>query len=157
MGKRGPKPTPTAVLKLRGSGLVTNRIDRHTQAERPDRPSYLTDEAATMWDELVDLLFSARVLTKRDRNALGRYCLTWDRWREAEEFITENGTTYESATKQGGLIHRQYPQVRQSQQWSQLLARLEAEFGLCPASRAGMGGPKTASNSDSLKSRLKHG
>ena len=47
MGKRGPKPTPTAVLKLRGSTLVSKRreaLEVQGPEGVPDCPDWLTGQ-----------------------------------------------------------------------------------------------------------------
>ncbi len=77
MGKRGPKPTPTAVLKLRGSTLVTGRREAaevQGPAGTPDAPEWLDEEARAAWDRIVPLLEGMGVLTRIDGNALARYC-----------------------------------------------------------------------------------
>jgi phage terminase small subunit len=78
MGKRGPRPTPTALLRLRGSPLATKRRAA-TEAKGPagarDRPEWLDDDAKAVWDQLVPQLAAMQVLSRIDRNAVGRYCV----------------------------------------------------------------------------------
>ena len=92
MGRRGPTPTPTEVLKLRGSTLVTKHRER-TEAKgpagKPRCPEWLDADAKAMWRKLVPQLATMGVLTLVDGNALARYCRLWSRWRKAEAFIEQ--------------------------------------------------------------------
>ncbi len=75
MGKRGPRPTPTEILKLRGSTLVTPEREAgevHGPMGTPDRPDWLDDQAKAAWDEIAPLLQDMGILTRIDGNALMR-------------------------------------------------------------------------------------
>lgn len=53
MGKRGPAPTPTNILKLRGSTLVTERRLRSEvkgPTGNPECPDWLDEDAKAMWE-----------------------------------------------------------------------------------------------------------
>ena len=140
MGKRGPKPTPTAVLKLRGSTLVTRRREAgevQGPAGAPDRPDWLDEEAKTAWDELVPMLEGMGVLTRIDGRALARYCHTWSQWRKAAAFIAERGVSYPLRDENGKVkCFAQWPEVAVVRGLAQQLTRLEQEFGLTPSARA---------------------
>ena len=139
MGQRGPRPTPTAILKLRGSTLVTPEREAsevHGPAGTPDRPEWLDDQAKAAWDELAPLLEGMGVLTRIDGNALARYCRLWSRWRKMEAFIEEKGEMYPLRTEDGGVkCFQQWPQVAIANKLAQQLTRLEQEFGLTPSAR----------------------
>lgn len=141
MGLRGPKKTPTAILKLNGSWRGKVRPDANEQAEMPEPPSWLVGRVRDVWMELAPLLLDKGVLTLRDRNALARYCQIWHRWRQAEEFIDAYGSTYTitKADKQGRekvVNTKAHPQARLALALSSLLEKLEADFGMNPAARA---------------------
>ncbi len=75
MGRRGPAPTPTNLLRLRGSPLATKRRDRTEPKPDPTRPrcpSWLDEEAKAAWRQLVPHLDAMRVMTRIDGNALAR-------------------------------------------------------------------------------------
>jgi phage terminase small subunit len=75
MGRRGPAPTPTPLLKLRGSTLITKKRERAEvkgPEGRPDCPDWLKDDARAAWDYLVPQLETMGILTRIDGNALSR-------------------------------------------------------------------------------------
>ena len=137
MGKRGPKPTPSKILKLRGSWRgEANKNEPEPEAGRPERPEGLLDEANAGWDQLVEMLDGIGLLTAIDGRALARYCQYWARWWECENFISKYGMTYPIKDKQGAVLGMaEFPQVKRSQALSQTLSKLEAEFGLTPSAR----------------------
>lgn len=137
MGRRGPAPTPTAILRLRGSRLAGQRGDEpRPPRAAPARPDWLDDEGRAAWQQLVPMLRRMRVLTKIDGNALARYCQTWVRWRRAEEFIARNGEVYTLKDDKGQVrCVMQWPQVSIANKLAIQLLRLEQEFGLTPSAR----------------------
>jgi P27 family predicted phage terminase small subunit len=151
MGRRGPAPTPTNILKLRGSTLVTKRREEseaRPPREVPDPPDWLaTDpDAKAAWDHLVPLLEAIGILTKLDANSLSRYCRLWSRWRKAETFIDTHGEMYPLKSDDGKVkCFQQWPQVNIASKLAQQLTRLEQEFGMTPSARARIPGNKGAS------------
>ena len=139
MGRRGPAPTPTPILKLRGSTLVSKRRQKNEAqgpAGAPDQPDWLDDEARKMWDHLLPMLEGMGVLTRIDGNALARYCRLWSRWRKAEAFIDGKGEMYPLKGDKGGVkCFMQWPQVAIAAKLAQQLTRLEQEFGMTPSAR----------------------
>lgn len=157
--KRGPAPTPSAILDIRGS-----RKQRHEKGEpKPDRgrprcPAWLKGTAKSEWKKLVEMLDRMGILTKVDGNALSRYCRLWQRWRKAEDFIEEHGDQYPVKDKKGNTVSfRIFPSARIATTLSAELRRLEQEFGLTPASRTRISEEATqagASVSEPHKSRF---
>lgn len=140
MGRRGPAPTPTRILELRGSTLVTKR--RLKGEPKPPRgrmacPDWLDKRAKAVWKQVVPMLIGMGVLTKIDRNALERYCRTYSRWREAEDFIDKHGSVYPLKDEKGKTkCVQQWPQVAIANKLSIQLTRMEQEFGMTPSARA---------------------
>ena len=139
MGRRGPAPTPTEILKLRGSTLVTKRRDQSEPKApkgKPRCPDWLDKDAKTMWRHLVPLLDAMGVLTRLDGNALARYCRLWSRWRKAEAFIDKNGEMFPIRQDNGQVKYfGQWPQVAIAHKLALQLTRLEQELGMTPAAR----------------------
>jgi P27 family predicted phage terminase small subunit len=154
MGKRGPRPTPTAVLKLRG----THRPDRTRREPRPPPgapacPDGLDEQAKNVWAQVVPQLEAMNVLSAIDANALGRYCVFWSRWRAAEDFLAKNGSVYTLKDEAGKVrCVQQFPQVAIAHKLGLALGRLEAEFGMTPSSRSRIQAlPRDEDEDDPLK------
>ena len=158
MGRRGPAPTPSAILKLRGSRKLENRKgEPKPHRGAPTCPSWLDTDAKAVWKNLAPKLDAMGVLTLVDQHALARYCHLWVQWRTAEAFIKENGFVYPLKDEKGDVRYvQQWPQVSIANKLAQLLARSEAEFGLTPASRARISvDPKGAETGNKLDTFLR--
>lgn len=85
MGKRGPKPTATSILKLRGSwrGKVRGD-DLSLDQKRPQRPAWLQGEAKKCWDRLVPILHKSGLATELNRETLALMCSAWADYVEAD-------------------------------------------------------------------------
>lgn len=158
MGRRGPSPTPTNLLKLRGSPLATKRRD--SSEPKPERtcprcPNWLDAEAKAAWRQLVPQLDAMRVLTRIDGNALTRYCQLWARWKKAELFVQKHGDTYPLKDESGRIkCLMQFPQVAIANKLAAQLTRLEQEFGMTPSARTRIQVPVAPPVRDPEKSRF---
>jgi len=133
---RGPSKTPTAILKIRGSRRAKRPQEPRPEIERPACPQWLGADARTAWRELVPRLMALKVLTAIDRNPLARYCTLWARWRKLSLILQQQPEVYELTNDKGQVrCWQQRPEVSIVNQLSQLLLRLEQEFGLTPAAR----------------------
>lgn len=152
MGKRGPAKTPTHILKMRGSWRANER-EGEPEAEpgHPPRPDALSEDAALVWDQVCDTIDGIGVLAVTDGAAIARYCEMFVRWWRANEFVQKNGETYPQyhIDKDGNTLRnengnkiirmmRTWPQVAILSDLSTQLLRLEQQFGLTPAARAGL-------------------
>lgn len=147
MGRRGPKPTPTATLKRRGSWRAKAReaVKSYANPSRPKKPVWVKGKAKTKWYELIGELEAAGTLATTDREALARYCDTWAWWRDCREFIEKHGDMY-AVTILGNVAasgettplanFKHYPKAMLATKLATQLARLEQSFGLTPAARA---------------------
>ena len=135
MGKRGPKKTPTATLKLRGSWRANQRgSEPQLTSERPRRPKWLIGRARTEWEILVPELLAARLLSKVDRIELALLCQRYADYLDALDIVEAEGMMME--TTNGNWI--QHPAVGiMNQAWRDVI-KLGANFGLSPADRASL-------------------
>ncbi len=151
MGRRGPKPTPTPLLRIAGSWRAKrNKKEPQPEPSRADCPEWLDGDAKACWDRLVPQLETMGVLTRIDENALARYCQIWSEWRQCTDFIKKRGYEYPMRDEKGEVkCLVQFPRVGARNKLAQELARLEAEFGMTPSarSRIQVEKPKEAPNS----------
>lgn len=152
----GRTRTPTKILKLRGSWLVNHR-DHEPDPEIgiPDCPDNLDDNGKKMWFSLTKMLNDCGVITKVDGNALGRYCHLWSRWRDLEQFLTDNGVVYTRKDKDGKPIGLEaFPQFNMVSKITDQLLRLEHEFGLTPSARARIVTTADINKADDMDKRM---
>lgn len=137
MGRRGPTPTPTAILQRRGSREVASRANEpQPELGAPRCPAWLDKDAKAVWRQLVPQLDAIGVLTKIDGNALARYCRLFVRWKQCDAFVRKYGETYVAAYTEGKpTSFQQFPEVGIINRLGPQLLRLEQEFGLTPAAR----------------------
>lgn len=150
MGKRGPRPTPTAILEARGSRKVKGRPPEPKSDGRPACPAWLPENAKQVWRKALRHLSEMGVVGKVDANALARYCVTFARWRECEEFIQQFGMT-QTYKQDGRVVIEEFPQVSRASRLSDQLLKIEREFGMTPAARVNLTPTKAAG------SEAKHG
>lgn len=104
----GPAPTPTAVLRLRGSKRAKyRRGGEPLPTGTPVCPAWVRADARAAWKAIVPELEASGVLSRVDVNTLARYCTLWAAWRRdrLDQFLNAE------------------------------LGKLEREFGMTPASR----------------------
>ena len=155
MGQRGPAPTPTDVLRLRGSwrGDVNQR-EPHPEIGRPTCPTWLSPYAKAAWKQIVPRLEAMGILAKIDGHALSVLCQTWARWRKAEEFIEEHGESYPVKDREGRIKYlKRFPQVATAESCARTLNRFMAEFGLTPSARSRIELPQTPGDAKDDKRR----
>lgn len=144
MGRRGPKPQPTALRLARGNPskrALPKNEPKPAKPNRLDPPSWLTGHARQKWRALAPRLATAGLLTVADMDAFARYCDTWARWRQCCRHIDRHGMTYELKDSKGGVTSvQQRPEVSIARSLAVQLARLEAEFGMTPSSRSRVDG-----------------
>lgn len=143
MGKRGPKPKPTAIKLLHGnrSKRPLNLHEPKPSAAPPRCPAWLDAEAKACWRVLIPQLRDMGVLTRIDANALTNYCETWSRWKRAVLFLQKNGDVYSLKDDQGNpKCVVQWPQVAVARNLVSVLHRYQQEFGLTPSARTSLKG-----------------
>ncbi len=62
----------------------------------PNCPEWLLPEAKKEWERLADLMNQIGVLTEVDMAAFAAYCQSYARWKEAQEHIDSEGSTFET-------------------------------------------------------------
>lgn len=135
----GPPPTPTSLLKARGSWRANVREGEPEPTPWvSDAPDFLTDSARTTWDLLSAQLGIMGVLGGTDRNLLARYCTKWAEWLEVQAGIADG--THSLLTPDGDMTGAAMLSLKLGEQ----LTKLESQLGLTPAARASLSRPKPA-------------
>jgi P27 family predicted phage terminase small subunit len=159
MAQRGPKPTPTNLLRLRGSWRGNTRPQEPTVVgESPPIPRWLNAEERKVWKRVSAELSTMGVVARIDGNSLARYVSMMVQWRKLHAFIVEHGETAPIMKQrwieayydtEGTLIPGQHelyaagvalrPQVKVWLVLADRLLRLEQQFGMTPSGRAAIG------------------
>lgn len=157
MGKRGPRPTSTAKLQLRGSWrgkTVARKNEVKAKPAVPNPPAAMSKEAKAEWKRVVKELDALGLIAKIDRAALSILCNAWSDYVEARAKLKKTGKTF---TNEKCEI-KPHPFVKIQNDAAALWHRMCKEFGLAPASRAGLqptGKPKAIDPLDALVNRKK--
>ena len=130
----GRKPKPTAIKKLEGNPgkRKLNTKEPIPAKGMPECPDWLLLEAKKEWERLCDLMNQMGVLTEVDMAAFAAYCQSYARWKEAQEHIDSEGSTFE--TDKG--YQQQTPWVGIANTNQKLMLQAASEFGLTPSSRS---------------------
>jgi len=137
MGKRGPRPTPKAILELRGSKRA--RYGKRAKEASPElgiptAPTWLDREAKAEWRRVSKLLDEMTVLAITDRSALALMCQAWSDFLRLKREVKKEGETFKTST---GYLAKN-PKVTIMNEAFQRWYKLMIEFGLTPSARAGV-------------------
>lgn len=137
MGQRGPKPQPTAVLKVKGTGDIT-RMKRRAATEPeliPELlppPAHLSKEGLELWREASQVLYDAKVIARGDYMTLYAYCESFVTWRDALDHVRTEGMVF---TDHNG-VPRVSPYHKICMDAQDRMVRCCVELGLTPSSRS---------------------
>lgn len=141
MGARGPKPTPSNVLKARGT-FRPARAARNEAAPlgRPSCPSWVVDpDARKEFRRLVRVLSQMNLIGAADQNLLVRYCLAWVRYRRVIQTLAANPGAETAVYKdEAGKVKSIQMSALNiiARALSEELSRAENAMGCSPASRS---------------------
>ena len=151
MGRRGPKPTPTNILAMRGSPVARARKDEPRPPEgEPVMPEWLEGEARAEWERLIPLLGSMGVLSRIDGSALAALCQSWGEYRRYTAVLSAEGA---ATTNARGNVTK-HPAATVQQEAFGRWAKLMREFGLTPAARVGLAHTKSSDDENRGKGRF---
>lgn len=122
--KRGPRPIPKTILKLRNSTALRKPTHKHTEPAAPKGcpscPRWLDKEGKSEWKRIVESLKAMGILSRSDRAVLAGLCQNWSLFvrtskqlnelpvldRDSRPVATTNGESYRNylrACEQFGL------------------------------------------------------
>jgi P27 family predicted phage terminase small subunit len=135
---KGRKPTPTNILKIRGSWRAKTRPNEpKPEVMKIKAPEFLGPREREIFDKMAEKLFDLGVLTEIDAGALTRYASILVRWMDAAKQMADGVPSFmpvkdESGKVKGFIPTPPYMVFNKS---SEQLLKLESEFGLTPAAR----------------------
>jgi P27 family predicted phage terminase small subunit len=148
--KRGPRPKPTHLRLLQGNPgrrpLNENEPQPDIAVDVPEPPAHVYGHAADEWRRIAPGLHRLKLLTAHDLKVLETYCVSYCRWREAEEALARVrardpvmlGLMIKNG-KEGEMLEN--PLVRISRRSAFEMLRYASEFGFTPAARTRISQP----------------
>lgn len=129
MGKRGPQPTPSRILRLRGSFRAGQRDgEPQPPSDEPQPPRGLKGEARREWDRTTAALRGMGLLSIADAGLLYALCERWEAYTQAvalEQGLPEDADWHARKTA-ATIVNSALEKYH----------RLAVEFGLSPAARS---------------------
>lgn len=140
MGRRGPRPEPTALKLLKGNPgqRPINDAEPKPQPVAPKCPRWLSKSAKREWRRLAKELEPLGLLTVIDGMALATLCEEYATYVWAQGVLAENGHTHEYTNKAGEPNTVARPEVAIAHRALTNIKTLCAEFGLTPSARSRM-------------------
>lgn len=140
MGRRGPKPKPTAIKKFEG-----NPGKRPLNKHEPDAPPLVTltppkwlgTVARAKFTELAPRLSKMGVLSEIDVDHFALLCDAWQRRHDAQKVLDDEGPYL--TTDKGFVV--QHPAMNVLAKSIELIRKLNADFGLNPSARSSLSLP----------------
>lgn len=155
MGQRGPKGKPTALKVLEGNPgkrEVNKNEPKYNLSDKTEKPpAWLGSEAKKEYKRIFPLLRKNGLVTDADFMALCAYCQSVDTWITAEKLKRAEGIV--STTSKGTEV--QHPAVNVANSALVNILKFGREFGLTPASRAGLNAEKHEEEENPLLTLMK--
>lgn len=132
---RGRKPKPTAQKQLAGNPgkrALNTSEPSFSSVTNIDAPCWFSDRAKVMWQILVPELLREKVLCITDMHNVEAFCISYDKWRLAEESVQTLGIIVEGAM--GGPMKN--PALTAANEAMRQMATFGSLLGLDPASRS---------------------
>lgn len=150
------KAKPTVLKKIEGNPGKRPLNQNEPKPVKPNSkelkpPIWMLPEAKKEWERIIPELSALGLFTKIDRAALVGYCQSWARYAEAEQYLNDHATAFE--TDKGYIA--QVPQVSIAQKYLKLCHTLMTEFGLTPSSRGRMQLPGDPKDEDPMEKWFK--
>lgn len=142
MGKRGPPPTPTAILELRGSWRAKVRPgEPAVLPANTEPPAELGKAERKIWRRVIPKLEQMRVLSGADLEMLTRYCELKAIFDAAKVIVQAKGPCYTERDENGNVTVKILPQFEVIVRLHAALVGVEKQFGMSASARAGLNVP----------------
>ena len=137
MGLRGPKPTPTAILRLRGSWRGNrNPNEPYVKPRAPQIPTDVRQDpdALRVWRRVVPKLAAMDLIGSIDGEAIANYCLLRAMRGRAYAVLAKARTEHPDKPVEQSETGADV--VKQILQLTQTCTAIEAQYGMTPSSRS---------------------
>jgi P27 family predicted phage terminase small subunit len=108
--------------------------------ELPQPPAFITGYALDEWRRVTPELYHMRLLANADLKVLEAYCISYGRWREAEEALEfyrrKDAITHGIIVKGAGGTPILNPLIKAARNAALDMLRFAIEFGFTPAARS---------------------
>jgi P27 family predicted phage terminase small subunit len=129
MGARGPAPTPTRILQLRGSWRgELNKNEPTAPTTPPAAPEWLDEEGRAEWDRTTAALAGMEILSSADRAVLAGLCQNWSLFVRVSKIL--NGIDVPRT------LCEARPLISSAAEAYRNYAHACQQFGLSPSSRS---------------------
>ena len=138
MGRRGPLPTPTPILRMRGSWLVNQRKDEpEIEPAQPVCPPELVGDERRMFRRIARHLHKQRVVCREDGDAIMRYVRFAAEFNRLSTAVRIGGAVMLVKNRDGEVCDAKVAPAFKAMMNAALLINKHAEIlGLGPAYRA---------------------
>ena len=151
-GKRGPKPTPTKILRARGSWRgLRNPSEPQPTPGIGAPPTWLNREAKAEWRRVAKQLTQMGLAAKCDRAMLTIHCASWGEFHRAYKDLQASGQV--AMTSNGNLI--QHPLVAITKGFMERVEKSAAAFGFTPSARSRITVPISGEKEDDKRGKGK--
>lgn len=133
MGKRGIRPTPTALKLVQGSTRI-NDDEPIPKAGLPICPPSTDSELLEVWNYTLEQMRAMKIVTQADRDTLYAYCQAVINHRKASDQVAMEGPVVLGSM--GSPI--KHPALTVMKEMAQLMRQFAGEFGLTPSARTGI-------------------
>lgn len=138
----GPPPKPTQALRLSGSWRAKQRSKEPELAiALPQKPDWLSEDAANRWQDLIACIAPMRVLTEADALTLAHFAEYLARWHKATAALAKYGDVLPVKDGNGTVIgFKRSPWVGLQLDYGLMIRRYAQEFGMTPSARSRLTG-----------------
>lgn len=151
MGKRGPKPKPTAVRLFTGA-RISRPSGRKDEPVPPSKsispaPHWLGVHGKKEWETTGPILFAVGCLTEADQSLFAQYCHAIDMFHRARLDLAKQGLKV-SSSKGTEMLNPNYTVLRDAKA---MIVKIGGMFGMAPSSRVGLSGAPADTGFDDLE------
>ena len=142
MGERGPGKKPSNLAVLHGDRKDrVNKSEAKPPSTKPRMPSWMSNQAKSVWKRLAPDLIAHGLLTKWDVDTFAIWCEEVAKYRRAADL--QKGSLL---VKGAGDSLKKNPAHQISRDAATLVRMIGRDFGLTPSARAGIELPEDDAN-----------